>query len=58
MFSVFFFKGDPLLTEDDITGQTAVDLALPLLLQRIYSPLISKRRQKGAFGAGWIAPWW
>ncbi|XP_022790519.1 uncharacterized protein LOC111330000 [Stylophora pistillata] len=50
--------GDPLLSEDDITGQSAKDLALPLLLQRIYSPLISKRRQKGVFGNGWIAPWW
>lgn len=55
---MFNLKGDPLLEQDDLTDQSTIDGALPLVLQRTYSPLLSKRRDKGVFGIGWMAAWW
>ncbi|XP_068683141.1 uncharacterized protein [Montipora foliosa] len=51
-------SGDPLLAQDDLNDQSTLDGTLPLLLQRTYSPLLSKRRDKGVFGIGWMAWWW
>ncbi|KAL9963565.1 hypothetical protein ACROYT_G027086 [Oculina patagonica] len=51
-------SGDPLLAQDDLRDQSSLRGALPLVLQRTYSPLLSKRRDKGAFGIGWMAAWW
>ncbi len=55
---MFYIKGDPLLAQDDLKDQSSLRGALPLVLQRTYSPLLSKRRDKGAFGIGWMAAWW
>ena len=59
-FTVVFvyIEGDPLFEHDDLSGQVSGDDLLPLAIQRIYSPLLSKRRHEGIFGVGWIAPWW
>ncbi|KAL9963573.1 hypothetical protein ACROYT_G027096 [Oculina patagonica] len=51
-------SGDPLLAQDDLKDQSSLRGALPLVLQRTYSPLLSKRRDKGVFGIGWMAAWW
>lgn len=55
---LFYAQGDTLLEQDDLNDQSTLDGALPLVLKRIYSPLLSKRRDKDVFGIGWMASWW
>ena len=55
---LFYAQGDTLLEQDDLNDQSTSDGALPLVLKRIYSPLLSKRRDKDVFGIGWMASWW
>ena len=55
---LFYAQGDTLLEQDDLNDQATLDGALPLVLKRIYSPLLSKRRDKDVFGIGWMASWW
>ncbi|KAK3709146.1 hypothetical protein QZH41_018059, partial [Actinostola sp. cb2023] len=50
-------NGRMLLDIVDVDDQSHSNLLI-LQMERIYSPLLTARRDKGIFGFGWIAPWW